>query len=302
MVSYFIVDHYIVENSLNYLELEPWKLYIDGSSHKDGTGVGVFSIYPNKIPTKFKYKVEGLCSNNEAKYEALIADLEILLELGATRVKIMGDSELVIKQIIKEYKYVKENLIIYFVIASRLLRKFEMINIRHIPRLQNQEANDLAQITSGYKISKEKLQDVIEVRGRVVSTRLSLSDLETTKLGYADEDNFEILSINCLTDEHWRKPMVEYLKNLTTSAEQKFRYRALSYILMGDELFKRTPKGVLLKCLSESEAYLALSSVHSGACREHQMGHKMKWLLFQQGMYCPTMLKDCIKFAKGCQE
>jgi len=28
----------------------------------------------------------------------------------------------------------------------------------------------------------------------------------------------------------------------------------------------------------------------------------MKWLLFQQGVYWPTMLKDCIEFAKGCQE
>lgn len=111
VVADFIVDHSIVENSLNYLEFEPRKLYFDCSTHKDGTGVGVLIISPNKIPTKFKYKIEGLCSNNEAEYEALIADLEILLELGATRVEIMGDSELVIKRIIKEYKCVKENLI-----------------------------------------------------------------------------------------------------------------------------------------------------------------------------------------------
>lgn len=71
---------------------------------------------------------------------------------------------------------------------------------------------------------------------------------------------------------------------------------------MGNELFKTTPQGVLLKCLSESEAYIALSSVHSGACGEHQVGHKMKWILFRQGMYWPTMLKDCMEFYKGCQE
>ena len=28
----------------------------------------------------------------------------------------------------------------------------------------------------------------------------------------------------------------------------------------------------------------------------------MKWLLCRQGVYWPTMLKDCIDFAKGCQE
>lgn len=190
----------------------------------------------------------------------------------------------------------------YFVIASRLLCKFEMVNIQHIPRLQNQEDNDLAQIASGYKISKEKLQDVIEVRGRFVSTRLSPSDLKTTKLGYADEENFEILAIDCLIDEDWRTPIVEHLENPTTYVQQKVRYCALSYILMGNELFKKIPERVLLKCLSESEAYLALSSVYSGACGAHQVGHKMKWLLFRQEIYWPTMLKDYIEFTKGCQE
>ena len=122
VVADFIVDHSITENVLNYLKLEPWKLYFDGSSHKDGTGVGVLIISPDKIPTKFKYRVEGFCSKNEVEYEVLIVGLEILLELGATRVEIMGDSELVIKQITKEYKCVKENLIMYFVIANRLLK------------------------------------------------------------------------------------------------------------------------------------------------------------------------------------
>lgn len=122
-------------------------------------GVGVLIISPNKIQAKVKYKIEGLCSNNEAEYEALIVGLKILLELGETRVEIMGDSELVINQITKEYKCVKENLIMYFVIANRLLRRFEMVSIKHIPKLKNQEANDLAQIASGYKILKEKLED-----------------------------------------------------------------------------------------------------------------------------------------------
>jgi len=73
-------------------------------------------------------------------------------------------------------------------------------------------------------------------------------------------------------------------------------------VIIGNELFKKYPEGVLLKCLSENEAYLAISDTHSGACVSHQPGHKMKWLLFRQGVYWPTMLKDCIEFAKSCQE
>jgi ribonuclease HI len=60
------------------VENQPWTLYFDGSSHKNGTGVGVFIISPLNIPMKFKYKINGTCSNNEAEYEALIVGLEIV--------------------------------------------------------------------------------------------------------------------------------------------------------------------------------------------------------------------------------
>lgn len=107
----------------------------------------------------------------------------------------------------------------YFIISSRLLKKFEMIYIRHIPRIEKTVANDLAQIASGYKISKEKLHKVIEVRGKVVATRLTTLDLQNTKLGYADVGNFEILAIDNLTDEDWRRPIVVYLQNPIASID-----------------------------------------------------------------------------------
>ena len=88
----------------------------------------------------------------------------------------------------------------------------------------------------------------------------------------------------------------------TGSTDRKIKYRALSYVLIENELFKKTAEGVLLKCLRESEAYVTVSSVHSGACGSHQEGQKMKWLLVHSGVYWPSMLKDCIEFAKGCQE
>ncbi|XP_050920123.1 uncharacterized protein LOC127137740 [Lathyrus oleraceus] len=190
----------------------------------------------------------------------------------------------------------------YFVIANWLLKKFEYIDIKHVPRIKNQEANDLAQIASGYRISKEKLEELVEVRGKAMAARLSPTDLESTQLGYANKEEFKVLAIDTLMDTYWRNPIINYLKDPSTDTERKNKYKALSYVLMGNELFKKTPEEILLKCLGENEAYLALSSVHSGACGAYQAGHKMKWLLFRYGMYWPTMLKDCIEFAKGCQE
>src|ERR1044072_791465 len=104
VVADFIVDHAIRDLVQDYVGLYPWKLYFDGSKHKNGSGVRILIISPQGIPTRFKFKIKGFCSNNEAEYEALIAGLEIVLELGAKNVAIRGDSELIIKQLSKEYK------------------------------------------------------------------------------------------------------------------------------------------------------------------------------------------------------
>lgn len=50
--------------------------------------------------------------------------------------------------------------------------------------------------------------------------------------------------------------MVDYLKNPVGSINQKVKYRSLNYVIIGSELFKKIPEGVLLKCLGEEEAYL----------------------------------------------
>jgi ribonuclease HI len=119
IVTDFTVDLSMVVESLNLVDVQPWRLYFDGSSHKNGKGVGILIISPENIPTKFKFQLDKFCSNNEAEYEALITCLEILLELREKHVEIKGDSELVVKQLTKEYKCVKENIIIYFVTAKR---------------------------------------------------------------------------------------------------------------------------------------------------------------------------------------
>lgn len=57
VVADFIVDHALVEIPQNFIEPEPRKLYFDGSSHREGTGVGVLIISHNKIQPKFKYMI-----------------------------------------------------------------------------------------------------------------------------------------------------------------------------------------------------------------------------------------------------
>jgi ribonuclease HI/probable phosphoglycerate mutase len=191
IVADFIADHSALETPQNYVDSEPWKLYFDGSKHKHGVGIGILIISPSRIPTKFKYKINGFCSNNEAEYEALITGLEILLDLGARNILIRGDSELVLKQLTKEYKCIKEHLMKYFVIAISLLKRFDQVIFEHVPRIENQEANDLAQIASGYKISSEKLEELIEIKDKLIVDQPPSMELSMPKLVGADvpQDN-----------------------------------------------------------------------------------------------------------------
>ena len=92
------------------------------------------------------------------------------MELGANGVAIRGDSELVIKQLTKECKCLKENLLMSFVKTNALLGKIDDVSFKHIPKMCNQEANDLAQIASGYKVSKSKLKELIKIKEKTIST------------------------------------------------------------------------------------------------------------------------------------
>ena len=55
IIADFIFYHSMVEESLNFVDVQPWKLYFDGSIHKNVTEVGILIISPENIPTKFKF-------------------------------------------------------------------------------------------------------------------------------------------------------------------------------------------------------------------------------------------------------
>jgi hypothetical protein len=71
--------------------------------------------------------------------------------------------------------------------------------------------------------------------------------------------------------------------------------------VVDDTLYRRSTDGLLLKCLGEVEANIAMGEVHEGMCGMHQAAHKMKWMLKRAGMYWPNMLHDCFKYYQGCE-
>jgi hypothetical protein len=77
----------------------------------------------------------------------------------------------------------------------------------------------------------------------------------------------------------WRMPITNYLRNPNIMTDKNIRCTTFKYVLMSDELYRRTVNDVLLKCLGPDDAILAMAEVHEGICGTHQSAPKMKWLL-----------------------
>jgi len=92
---------------------------------------------------------------------------------------------------------------------------------------------------------------LIEVRNKRSSKDESLQKLLIPKLGGRGTSNertqgmnlVEIFVINHLTYDDWRKPIASYLENPDGITCRKIKYKGLSYVIMGDELFKKDFRG-----------------------------------------------------------
>nr|AAX96419.1 retrotransposon protein, putative, unclassified [Oryza sativa Japonica Group] len=201
-------------------------------------------------------------------FDGSLSMKQLLKEVEADAIDIMGDTLLVISQLAGEYECKNDVLIVYNEKCQELMKEFRLVTLKHVSREQNIEANDLAQGASGHK---PMIKDVK-------------------------------VEIAAMTIDDWRYDVHQYLQNPSQSASRKLRYKALKYAVLDDELYYRMIDGVLLKCLSADQAKVAIGEVHEGICGTHQSAHKMKWLLRRAGYFWPTMLEDCFRYYKGCQD
>jgi ribonuclease HI len=86
----------------------------------------------------------GIQTNNYAEYSGLLAVLQWALENGATRLRVVSDSELMVKQMQGKYKVASPVLKPLYDQARRLAAKLERFEMRHTLRGGNKEADQLA--------------------------------------------------------------------------------------------------------------------------------------------------------------
>ena len=112
---------------------EYWTMYFDGSVMAPGSGAGVVLISLDRSRLCYAIRLHFLASNNTMEYEALINGLRIAIELGATRLYIRGDSELVVDQVMKESSCKIPLMAAYYQEVGKLEDKFQGIELHHVP-------------------------------------------------------------------------------------------------------------------------------------------------------------------------
>jgi ribonuclease HI len=132
--------------------------HIDGGSRGNpgpaGYGVVITDRAGKKVATLHEYL--GHQTNNYAEYQGLLAALDYAHTHGHKGLKVVGDSELLVKQIRGEYKVKSPALQDLYQRARQLISRLEWFSIQHTLREGNQEADRLANMAMDKGMGRAK--------------------------------------------------------------------------------------------------------------------------------------------------
>ena len=111
----------------------------------------------------------------------------------------------------------------------------------------------------------------VSVTGLTVQTGLTTPETGLTGNAVVGSDSVKKDdSIVSAESQDWRVPLISYLRDPGRGAETNIRRLAFKYVLIDDELYRRTVEDLLLKCLDSDQDRVAMGEVHEGICGTHQ--------------------------------
>ncbi|MDW5595864.1 ribonuclease HI family protein [Conexibacter stalactiti] len=120
-------------------------LHVDGGARGNPgpAAIGVVVSTPEGETVEQVAEAIGEATNNVAEYRALLRGLEAARALGAREVEVVGDSELVARQVSGDYRVKHPALRPLHAAALEALAGFDAWTIRTVPRAQNAAADAL---------------------------------------------------------------------------------------------------------------------------------------------------------------
>ena len=117
---------------------------MDGASSAMGAGAGIVIITPEGIRLEHSFRLGFKASNNEAKYEALIAGLKTAFDLGARDIEVYSNSRLVVSQMHGSFEARDSRMKEYLRVVKQIMGKFCTTNVTQVAQGRNRHANSLA--------------------------------------------------------------------------------------------------------------------------------------------------------------
>ncbi|KAJ1375999.1 Ribonuclease H domain [Sesbania bispinosa] len=253
-------------------EAQWWTLQFDGTPANPCGGAGVVLEQERGKVFAFSYHLGFPCTNNEAEYEALILGLRMAEELGAKKLRIKGDSNLVIKQLKGQFGAKEESLAVYPKEALRILKTFKEVEASHIPRVENKHVEALATIAA-----REKRDGGEQV---VIFKKRKAPSLALKPLQEGSKD--------------WRGPLLEKLRQRNSSKVAR-EYRELR-----GTLYKKSAEGLLMRCVAEEEVMMRADNLHYAICGEG--GPNLYRRMQQVGMFWTSMKAHCEAVQSSCEQ
>ena len=278
------------KNAQTVNDLSIWKLSVDGASNAQGSGAGLILTSPEGIDIKYGHIFGFQASNNEAEYEAVIAGLNLAHSLEVDQLEVCSDSQLVVRQIEDTYEAKSGRMILYLQKVRDLLKKFMLVQVRHVPRAENSRADAL-----------EKL-----------ATALQEDLSRSTPVEYLTEPSIDLCDVEVAqvrSEPSWIDPFWDYIidGHLPDDPKEaaKIRTRSTRFNNHKGSLYKRGFFTPILKCIAGKDTEYMLREVHEGICGNHIGARALAGKVLRQGYYWPTILKeatDLVKKCKICQE
>jgi ribonuclease HI len=123
---------------------DTWTIFTDGGS-RGNPGPAAYA-YVIKRPGQPDIEAKcylGKTTNNIAEYTGMVKALEHAKRLGARKLIVNSDSELMVKQMNGQYKVKNEGLKPLYMQAVALRRQFEEVIFKHVYREANSQADAL---------------------------------------------------------------------------------------------------------------------------------------------------------------
>nr|CAH67815.1 OSIGBa0138H21-OSIGBa0138E01.6 [Oryza sativa] len=270
-----------------------WVMHFDGSLNLQGAGVGVTLTSPNGDVLKYVVRLDIRATNNMAEYEGLLAGLRAAAEMGIRRLLVLGDSQLVVNQVSKEYQCTDPQMEAY-------VRE-------HVPRRDNTVADELSRVAS----ARAPLPPgTFEERLAQPSARPSpLRDPNDAPYDPISGDprpsRPEGVNPDPPRQVVWMTGIRAYLDGNTLPEDraeaEKLACISKQYVLVEGALYRRAANGILLKCIPREQGIELITDAHQGECGAHSASRTLVGKAFWQGFYWPTALQDAQEWVQRCE-